>query len=431
VWQGITGGQEVIQAAARRASSGAWSAPQNLVVGGAHTRAPQVALDAAGSGVAIWERRTGGHQVIQAAARPASSGAWSAPQTLSPASLESDYPDVALNRAGDAVVVWDLGSYEGSDGYTIQAAVRPASSGVWSAPHNLTAGGVPTGAPEVSLDAAGNAVAVWERLSGGHQVIQAAVRPAASGAWIAPKNLSPGGTGSDYPEVALDPAGDAIVVWDLGSYEGSDGYPIQAAVRPASSGVWSAPHNLPIGGGAPEVALDPTGNAVVVSASAIAGYRSIWAVGYDAAGPVVSGLKIPSKGRAGAKLRFSVSPFDVWSAIAGSPEWSFGDGKSAHGTKVVHRYGKAGRYTVFVSQADVLGNRTNKSGKVVVSPFCLVPDLVGKTLSRAKAALKKAHCRVGKLKRAYSERIERGRVLSQSPKPRRKLANSAKVNLVV
>jgi beta-lactam-binding protein with PASTA domain len=62
---------------------------------------------------------------------------------------------------------------------------------------------------------------------------------------------------------------------------------------------------------------------------------------------------------------------------------------------------------------------------------CLVPAVVGKPLAKAKTAIAKAHCRVGKIARVRSSKARKGRVLKESPRPRTKLKNGAKVNLTV
>jgi eukaryotic-like serine/threonine-protein kinase len=61
----------------------------------------------------------------------------------------------------------------------------------------------------------------------------------------------------------------------------------------------------------------------------------------------------------------------------------------------------------------------------------LVPKVRGKTLAAARSALTRALCKVGTVKRAYSPHVKKGRVISQRPAPRARLAELAKVNLVV
>jgi uncharacterized delta-60 repeat protein len=63
--------------------------------------------------------------------------------------------------------------------------------------------------------------------------------------------------------------------------------------------------------------------------------------------------------------------------------------------------------------------------------FCVVPNVRRKALSAARASLTKALCKVGTVKRTYSVSVKTGRVISQRPAPRTRLAELAKVNLVV
>jgi hypothetical protein len=62
---------------------------------------------------------------------------------------------------------------------------------------------------------------------------------------------------------------------------------------------------------------------------------------------------------------------------------------------------------------------------------CVVPKVVGKTLKAAKTALKKSFCSVGKVRTAASPRVKKGHVISQRPRPHKKLEQHARVNLVL
>jgi beta-lactam-binding protein with PASTA domain len=61
----------------------------------------------------------------------------------------------------------------------------------------------------------------------------------------------------------------------------------------------------------------------------------------------------------------------------------------------------------------------------------VVPRVVGKRLAAAKTRIRVAHCSVGKITRKHAAKAKRGRVIAQSPRPGRRLANHAKVNLTV
>jgi len=62
---------------------------------------------------------------------------------------------------------------------------------------------------------------------------------------------------------------------------------------------------------------------------------------------------------------------------------------------------------------------------------CRVPHVVGKPLAKARTTIRRAHCRVGRVRYKRAPLKKRGRVLAQSPRPGRRLANGARVSLVV
>ena len=63
--------------------------------------------------------------------------------------------------------------------------------------------------------------------------------------------------------------------------------------------------------------------------------------------------------------------------------------------------------------------------------LCTVPNIKAKTLPAAKRTIARANCRVGKIRRAYSKNVKKGRVISQKPEPGTVLPNRGKVSLVV
>ena len=62
---------------------------------------------------------------------------------------------------------------------------------------------------------------------------------------------------------------------------------------------------------------------------------------------------------------------------------------------------------------------------------CVVPKLKGKGLKAARRALKAHDCSAGKIARAFSNTVKKGHVISQKPKPRKRLKHGAKVGLTV
>jgi hypothetical protein len=62
---------------------------------------------------------------------------------------------------------------------------------------------------------------------------------------------------------------------------------------------------------------------------------------------------------------------------------------------------------------------------------CKVPNVKGMTLAAAKRDLKAGGCALGKVKTAFSPKVKKGRVISQSQRPGKTLGAAGKVNLVV
>jgi hypothetical protein len=433
VWQNEAA--TLVQAAVRPAG-GAWSAPKDVLSGSGLLGVPKVAVDPAGNAVAVWLRSNGTNQIVEASVRPAG-GAWSMPQGLSAGGQDSGQPQLTVDRAGNAIAVWPR--FDDTGHAVVQAAIRPPG-GAWSAPKDVSSAGKDSYLPSVAVDGNGNATLVWDRWSGTTSLVQTAVRPA-GGAWGPPVDVAPG-TQPATPHVALDSAGNAVVVWNRS--DGSN-YLVQSSRRDGT-GTWSQPRDVsPSGHNASEqqVAVDPAGNAVAVWSLATASNMTVQAAGLDAAGPVLAGLAVPTGGTVGASLSFSVSPFDVWSALGGTPHWSFGDGTSADGTTVGHAYGSAGTFSVTVSSSDAVGNQSSATRSVTIAAppppppppppptQCRVPKVLRLRLAVAKRAITRAHCRTGKVAKRYSRKVKKGRVLAQNPRAGVRRAANARVNLVV
>ncbi len=416
------GASKVIDASFRPAG-GAWGALQHVSVSGHDANLPRVGIDSAGNAVAVWPYYNGTANVVQASTRSRATGLWEAsPQTISAANASS--PDVTVAPAGDALAIW----YNGTRG---ESSFRPAATGVWGAGQQLAPAPDYTSNPRVALDAAGNAVADWEIDTTG-RFVDASFRPAATGVWSTPQHLSASGASAYGPQVGFDAAGNAVAVWYRYNTTKSV---VQSSRRAAANGVWSQPENLSADGQdalSLRLAVDPAGNAVAVWKRSNGTNVIVESAGLDAAGPVFNALTVPATGVALSLLSLSVSPLDVWSGLGGLPHWSFGDGGSADGTSVEHTYKTAGHFTVTLTQSDAVGNQSSASRSITVAPpLCVVPKVRGKRLSKARAAIKRNHCRTGKVTRAFSKKVKQGSVLSQRPKAGKRLANGAKVNLVV
>lgn|GEM_PF-6276728 len=282
---------------AARPAGGAWGAPLSL----AHTSREQfgesaVAIAPQGGVIAaIWQAGAGpSGRVIRAIAGTPHEIARRRPVRLSNLAVEARSPQVAFDRRGDAVAVWEENNRE--IGYVVRAAVMPAGRHTWRAPV-IISGEVQgdyesQGGPRLALDSEGAAAVVWQASN----LIYAVLGSPLNRGWRQPVRLGKAAlprrgecTGEDccrfcqphgFPKVALDAAGDTVVAWGAGT--------IQAAVRPAASGIWQAPARVSHARGyasSPQVAADVRGDAMIVWAEETTGQTAIMA----AAGTAASG----------------------------------------------------------------------------------------------------------------------------------------------
>lgn len=161
-------------------------------------------------------------------------GPWSPARLLSNAQVGAALPELAHNAAGDALVVWQEGVMGNPS--AIVAAQR-AAGGAWEAPRTVSAPtALATWNPKPVLDAAGHAAVGY--LDGTRMVV--VTRPAA-GAWSAPTVVS-GNQAVYYPSLAMNGAGDLLAAWlalDPSTGVGSVWQASAPATRP-----WTPPARL-------------------------------------------------------------------------------------------------------------------------------------------------------------------------------------------
>ena len=457
-----------LRTAFRPAGAAAFEAPQTAV--GGTPGAPQIVLDANGNAAMIWLDNTN----LDAIVRPAG-GTWQSQQTLSagfpPSSrigidssgnvtvvyaeannilarvrnaggnfataafgaavtldnsvANASNVELAVHPSGAAVAAWQ----HVSTATFVAAAVRPAAGAAFGTAAALTndPGGPNATTPDVAIDAAGNAVAVYNQLQGGQSSVAWSTRPA-GGSWSpgpasTPQYLEGAGTvAAAGPQVRIDNAGNTIATWALTTPAPAR---IRAAVRQPGGTMGAAATlsdptaaaSAPVvaaGGGAPMVAwIQTVGTNSRVDSSVFEG--GAWAPAQTASasdaavGPLAAGMDDqgnasavwestlpedafaavfdnvapafavrapdPTSAAAGSAFTFGVDNLsDRWSAID-PPAWDFGDGATAQGSAVQHAYGAAGSFAPSVTVRDAAGNsRTSSSPAVTVTAAQAPPE---------------------------------------------------------
>jgi hypothetical protein len=420
VWSADIGGSTGVVRASRRPAGGQWSDPTVISEGAVYDRDVDVAIDAQGNATAIWSEFSGSAPgfVVRSASRP-SGGGWSEPVdfsksalrnsarlavdpqgnvtavwlgdgTLSPAvvlsksrpaggewsseavalspddaTVVAEAPQLALDAQGNATAIWGLHHYGGDD--VVQAARRTAGS-AWSAAVDLGDGR----APQVAVDPQGNATAIWELSSPSGSAVLSSGRTAA-GSWTNPAPMASGDDDYNvgYPWVAADPQGNVIAIW--ARYNSTDVI-AQATRHVAASTSWSPAVDLTVGRpitAVPAAGVDPQGHVTMVWSSTEDPWSGSSSV-FDPIAPTLGSFaSTAARMSVGGAFGMSVNPFDAWSAVTVS--WDFGDGQTAKGAAVTHAYSSPGQRTVTVTGVDAAGNTAQASQTFTIDPAPVPP----------------------------------------------------------
>jgi hypothetical protein len=168
---------------------------------------PELVVDSGGRATIVWERFDGRNVRVQSA-RLAAGGSPEEVRTLSEAGEDAALPQIAIDSADRATVVWHRS--EGSSFLVESVRLDPDGE-----PEDLQSlSDVTEGAfdAQIAIDGADRATVVWRRSDGSNNRVQS-VRIDAEGRPEEVQTLSSGGLNAADPQIAIDSADRATVVW--------------------------------------------------------------------------------------------------------------------------------------------------------------------------------------------------------------------------
>ena len=212
---------------------------------------------------------------------------------------------------------------------------------------------------------------------------------------------------------------------------GNQGWPGYCCRVPPSSSFYLARY-LPTG------ALDPTFGTGGTLTTSINTYTHARSVAVQGDGKIIAGGVAgswdPPESRAALARYNEDGTLDRTFGVGGTRRYPRSDSfASAFGIQPLAARSGADRLIMAGAVSSVAGTRVAVMGIDLGSrPLvrCRVPYVVGLTLARARARIRSAHCRVGRVRRAHSAR-RREHVISQRPRAGRRLASGSRVALVV
>jgi len=186
-------------------------------------------------------------------------------------------PNVALDSDGNGIVVWMQLKVD-SSGSELWARTY-ADGGEWAPPERVGETEVNrTGAPALAADPDGNAVVIWDQTDSTRYDLWSN-RYAPDEGWSTPQRIERDDAGDTFrPQVAMDPSGNAVAVWQQ-----FDGVRDNIwANRYTPSDEWGLAERIEANnnaGGArnAQIALDSSGNAIAVWQQSDGVRDNIWA----------------------------------------------------------------------------------------------------------------------------------------------------------
>lgn len=219
-----------------------WSAPVTISSTNFNASSPQIVIDSQGNATAAWVE----NNTIVAGTLPYK-GSWSTPVTISNALNTASDLSLGVDATGNVTALWIENSI-------IETAILPLG-GSWSIATPISSSGASS--PCLAVDANGNAVAVWAR--------NGAIESSTGylGVWDSVLTLS--ASASDHPQVAISKNGTVIAVWHK-IVSGADAL---MSSRKTLGSSWNSAINVfsrppSLHHNYPKVALDMNGNALLV-----------------------------------------------------------------------------------------------------------------------------------------------------------------------
>lgn len=265
----------VSSAWANRYTAGSgWGMAQEVDVSPSGIAYPGITVDALGNALALWLEATPVGVQLWSNIYTFGSG-WGAPATIGPASSAINTLTFGMNAAGQTVAL--TSESDTSEDHVV--ARLGTLGGSWSAPVQLDSDPRISGAfgQKAVVDAAGNAIAVWfEDYTDSPDELWSSRYSAASG-WSAAERIGTTGASGAEPDIAVDKAGNALVVW--ASFDGATDQGSILASRYIAGRGWTPaviidPNN-DNGAFRARVAIDGDGNAVVVWSQFAGGIQSV------------------------------------------------------------------------------------------------------------------------------------------------------------
>lgn len=352
-----------------RRTAGTWSLTAHTVSPAMVDVGPnEVDIDDTGTATAVWVEIDAQSTGAVRTATSSGNASWSTPTPLS-TGIDAASPHVATSATGHVTAVWVQWDTVQAVG-RVASASRAAGSNAWSAVDILsTADAGDAADPRVDLDGAGNALALWSKPVGPDTLVQS--RRRAAGSWSPIATLTTPDESGFTPQIAVNAAGAAAAVWV------NHNRVVRRTTLPATSSTWSVvtDNSLPDATDfRTDVVMNGSGTAVAVWTTEVVSGGFAQATTFDVPPPSIVDLAVPTTAQAGTAVAMSVNVVDSGAGL-GPTSWDFGDGSTTiAGTATAHTFATPGRFTVTVSPVNSFGGSASRQAQITVTTAPPAPE---------------------------------------------------------
>ncbi|MDG5499607.1 Ig-like domain-containing protein [Marinobacter sp. BGYM27] len=260
---------------------GQWGTSVSIANGASSFDAQQVAVDAAGNALVVWVQSSS----IYFSRYSAASSTWDGASLLETSTEIAGVPQVAFDGTGNALVVWAQ-----SDGTanSIYSNRYSAADDTWGGATLIEHSDEYATRPTVAFDADDNAVVMWVQSNGTYKGLYASRYIDIDDLWGTPSlvsNTNVNVNDDDPSDLAVAANGDAVAVWS----ESGDLYANRYTVATKSWGTPVSLENLSTSVYEGQAAIDASGNILVVWGQRFNSVNRVYANRYSAAKEMWSG----------------------------------------------------------------------------------------------------------------------------------------------
>ncbi len=185
------------------AAGDSWNAANSTLIeaGAGHAKMPQLFAND-GTFIVTWIQQDNGFDHVWVNRYAAN--VWEGEQQIDSEAADAVTPQVVVDTDGNAIAIWE----QSFDSYDSIWVSHYTADDTWAAATVIEMQDFNASSPQITMDYAGNAMAVWIRNASLYSA-----NYSKGGSWGTPTLVEENSGNASFPQLAMDTSGNALVVW--------------------------------------------------------------------------------------------------------------------------------------------------------------------------------------------------------------------------